>query len=358
MSRVSSPRPAGTTGDPATPRPAGTTGDPATPRPAGPTVVVCGTVNIDTFVGLETFPRPGETVIGRQGLRSLGGKGANQAVACARMGVHTVLLASVGSDPLGDSALADLRGHGVDVTHVRRVAEPTGQAFIMNDRAGENIIVVTSGANEATDPRDSVGTVGTLREQGSVPVVLAQGELTPEHSVRIPGLLAEGTRLVLNLAPVTTRDTGLLAAADPLIVNEHEAADLLGADAATAGGGAAGEAADGGSAGGGADGLARGLAGLARSVVITLGAEGAVVLDPRTAPDPVHVPAPQVSDVVDTTGAGDAFCGTLAAAVAEGEGLVDAARLAVAAGSLAVRARGAAASYADGAEVRASAVGG
>ncbi|MEL4153567.1 PfkB family carbohydrate kinase, partial [Corynebacterium bovis] len=230
--------------------PAGTTGDPATTRPAGPTVVVCGTVNIDTFVGLETFPRPGETVIGRQGLRSLGGKGANQAVACARMGVHTVLLASVGQDPLGDSALADLRGHGVDVTHVRRVADPTGQAFIMNDRAGENIIVVTSGANEATDPRDSVGTVGTLREQGSVPVVLAQGELTPEHSVRIPGLLAEGTRLVLNLAPVTTRDAGLLAAADPLIVNEHEAADLLGADAATAGGGAAGGAASGGAAGG------------------------------------------------------------------------------------------------------------
>jgi ribokinase len=306
-----------------------------------PAVVVCGTVNMDTFVGVRQFPTAGETVIAEPlGSPGLGGKGANQAVAAARfLDDHGVLLlATVGEDAPGDGALDTLRQAGVDVAGVGRTDEaPTGSAFIMNDPAGENIIVVTSGANTLTDPAASLGHPGLDRAS----VLLAQGELTPEHSATLPRL-AEGlgARLVLNLAPVTTRDRDLLAVADPLVVNESEAADVLGLprdigldevlDALTT---AVGR-------------------GLARSAVVTLGAHGALVIDGEPGGG-VTVPSPAPAEVVDTTGAGDAFCGTLAAALAQGQALQDAARVAVAAGSLAVGSRGAASSYADGTAVRA-----
>jgi ribokinase len=310
-----------------------------------PAVVVCGTVNVDTFVGVRQFPTAGETVIAEPlGSPGLGGKGANQAVAAARFladgPAGVLLLATVGEDAPGDGALAALRDAGVDVTGVARTDEaPTGSAFIMNDGAGENIIVVTSGANTVTDPAASLGHPGT----DGARVLLAQGELTPEHSAALPRLAdGLGARLVLNLAPVTTRDPALLAAADPLVVNESEAADVLGLPRDI-----------------GLDEVLDALAtavverGLARSAVVTLGAHGALVIggdgdnSGRTT-----VPSPTPSQVVDTTGAGDAFCGTLAAALAEGETLADSARLASAAGSLAVRSRGAAASYAERDEIR------
>jgi ribokinase len=311
-----------------------------------PAVVVCGTVNVDTFVGVRQFPTAGETVIAEPlGSPGLGGKGANQAVAAARFladgPAGVLLLATVGEDAPGDGALAALRDAGVDVTGVARTDEaPTGSAFIMNDGAGENIIVVTSGANTVTDPAASLGHPGT----DGARVLLAQGELTPEHSAALPRLAdGLGARLVLNLAPVTTRDPALLAAADPLVVNESEAADALGLPRDI-----------------GLDEVLDALAtavvarGLARSAVVTLGAHGALVIggdsdnSGRTT-----VPSPTPSQVVDTTGAGDAFCGTLAAALAQGKDLRGAARLAVAAGSLAVESQGAAASYAPGRAVRA-----
>ncbi len=315
-----------------------------------PAVVVCGTVNVDTFVGVRQFPTVGETVIAEPlGSPGLGGKGANQAVAAARFladgPAGVLLLATVGEDAPGDGALAALRDAGVDVTGVARTDEaPTGSAFIMNDGAGENIIVVTSGANTVTDPAASLGHPGTDGAQ----VLLAQGELTPEHSAALPRLAdGLGARLVLNLAPVTTRDPALLAAADPLVVNESEAADVLGLPRDI-----------------GLDEVLDALAtavverGLARSAVVTLGAHGALVIggdggDGGDSSSRTTVPSPTPSQVVDTTGAGDAFCGTLAAALAQGKDLRGAARLAVAAGSLAVESQGAAASYAPGRAVRA-----
>lgn len=315
-------------------------------------MVVCGTVNVDTFVGVRQFPAAGETVIAEPlGSPGLGGKGANQAVAAARFladetadgratGGGVLLLATVGEDAPGDGALDTLRDAGIDVAGVARTdAAPTGSAFIMNDPAGENIIVVTSGANTVTDPAASLGHPGA----GGAEVLLAQGELTPEHSASLPQL-AEGlgARLVLNLAPVTTRDRTLLAAADPLVVNESEAADVLGLPRDV-----------------GLDEVLDAFAtavdrGLSRSAVITLGAHGALVIGGADhSGDRTTVPSPTPAEVVDTTGAGDAFCGTLAAALARGHDLRDAVRLAVAAGSLAVGDRGAASSYATGAEIRA-----
>ena len=309
----------------------------------GPVVLVCGTVNIDTFVRVDAFPTAGETVIATPGALSdggnqaLGGKGANQAVAAARFAEDATvrLIATVGEDAAGDIALGVLQDAGVDVSGVARTADaPTGQAFIMNDAVGENIIIVTSGANTVTDPASCAG-------EESADVLLAQGELTPEHSAALPALAERtGARFVLNLAPVTTRDRALIAAADPLIVNETEAADVLGVPRDL-----------------GLDEVLDGLSvavgrGLATSAVVTLGAQGALVIEGDGEDERTMVASPAVAEVVDTTGAGDAFAGTLATALAQGMSLVDAARYAAAAGSLAVRAAGAASSYAPGDTVR------
>lgn len=299
------------------------------------TVVVCGTINVDTFVEVKSFPSPGDTIIGTRGIEGLGGKGANQAVACAHLGVRTMLLSAVGQDPQGELAITQLKQHGVNTEHVAETRHPTGQAFIMNDQSGENIIIVTSGANALVSPAQQRKTVDMLRSQGPVPVVLAQGELTPEHSAELPRLVAgTDTRLVLNLAPVTTRDRDLIAAADPLILNEGEAADVLEVPRDTP-----------------LEEIFAALRGIANSVVVTLGPRGAVIITQDA--EPMRVPAVRVQNVVDTTGAGDAFCGTLAAALAQGESLEEACRLGVAAGALATQKAGAAESYASELEVRA-----
>ena len=311
---------------------------------AAPAVLVCGTINIDTFVGLDEFPHPGETIIGRRGLQGLGGKGANQAVASARMGVETILLGAVGEtsadnpnqplDPLALLAIKELDEHGVNTAHIARTHQPTGQAFIMNDASGENIIIVTYGANELTNPAELTELAKELADERPIPVVLAQGELTPEHSAELPGLAeAIGARLILNLAPVTTKDANLVAASDPIILNELEAADITGLPRETP-----------------TEELFAALKDLARTCVVTLGPAGAAVIDEDGV---TRVPAPQMENIVDTTGAGDAFCGTLAAEVATGSSLVEATRVAVAAGSLATQKASAAASYATEQDVRA-----
>lgn len=308
---------------------------------AAPAVIVCGTINIDTFVSLDEFPSPGETIIGRRGIQGLGGKGANQAVASAHMGVETFLLASVGetdlsggtADPLAVLAIGELDRHGVSTEHIARTTEPTGQALIMNDASGENIIIVTSGANELTSPNTYIDLAKQLAAERTIPVVVAQGELTPEHSAELPALAgAIGARLFLNLAPVTTLDPDLLATADPLCVNELEAADVTGLPRDTP-----------------IEEIFAALREVSRTAVVTLGPEGAAVVDDNGV---TRVPSPRIGEVVDTTGAGDAFCGTLAAAMADGATLQSATRLAVAAGSLATQKPGAAGSYATGKEVR------
>jgi ribokinase len=264
-------------------------------------VVVVGSLNIDLVTSVERLPRPGETVLGGDLRRLPGGKGANQALAAAAAGASASLIGRVGADPLGERYRVELARRGVDTTAVRVTPDvPTGQAFIAVAADGENSIVVMPGANAAVTVSD---VDQALTARGTV--VLLQLEL-PLPVVRHAALRAAalGNRVVLNASPARALPDDLLRLADPLLVNRHEAA-LVG--------------------------------GVPRSLVTTRGGDGAAV---STGGPLVRVPAPAV-EVVDTTGAGDVFAGTLAARLAEGVPLLEAVRPAVSAASRAVTRPGA-----------------
>ncbi|MFD6135091.1 ribokinase [Isoptericola sp. NPDC060257] len=287
-------------------------------------VVVVGSTNADLLVGVTAHPAPGETVLGH-GMRVMsGGKGANQAVAAARLGADVAFVGAVGDDEFADAALAGLRSAGVDLTALVVVpGRRTGIAIVTVSDDGENSIVVVPGANAAVDEAVVGAHVDLV---GGAATVVLQGEI-PRAAIEAAARSARG-RLVVNLAPVLDVDEDVLLRADPLVLNEHEARLVAGALDVPA------EESE--------EVLVRGL--LARgvpSVVLTLGPRGALVgLDD----DVTEVPAPRVR-AVDTTGAGDAFVGALAHGLARGDGLVDAARTAARVGAYAVRSPGAQASY-------------
>ena len=286
-------------------------------------VVVIGSVNTDLIVRVPRHPRPGETVLGGPSTTSPGGKGANQALAAARRGARTALVGAVGSDEDAVLALALLHEAGVDLTGVRHLDGGTGLAIITVAADGENAIVVVPGANARVQPDQVDDEV--LAAAG---VCVLQGEVPAEVVVHAVARCTElGTRVLLNLAPPLALPPGVLRAADPLVVNEHEAraalAQLTDAEVAEAELPGALHAAG------------------VRSVVVTLGARGAVVVD---AAGTTAVPAPRV-EVRDSTGAGDAFVGALAGQLAAGASLVDAARLAARVGAATVRGDGAQPSY-------------
>lgn len=261
-------------------------------------ILVVGSINQDLRATMDRLPGPGETVIGRTLDRAPGGKGANQAVAAAiassptgSAGVVVSMLGAVGDDEAGRGSVAVMAAHGVDVEHVTVVADaPTGTAIIQLDADGENSIVVIPGANHAVTEAD-LAPVDALVEGD---VLLLQLELPlPVVAAAARRAAAAGARVVINMAPFASLDADVIGLADPLIVNEHEAAQLAEA----------------------------GL--VVTSLVTTLGARGATWAD-------LHVPAEPV-DVVDSTGAGDSFCGALAAALASGADRQDAMRAASAA---------------------------
>ncbi|MFD0559583.1 ribokinase [Stackebrandtia endophytica] len=263
-------------------------------------VIVVGSINVDAAVLVERFPEPGETVFGHSMGERLGGKGANQALAAARGGARVRFVGAVGDDGHGSRARGVLEAAGVDVGGIVTLPEEsTGTAAIAVGPAGENTIIVASGANAAI--------VVTAQDLGLADgdVVVVQGEVPPAAiSVAANASAEAGARFVLNLAPVIALPREVVAVADPVILNEHEAAEL-------------GVTASGGDWAGAAAGA---VGSLARSVVITLGAEGAVY----AGRDGVgHVDAVPTT-VVDTTGAGDAFVGALAAALAAGGTLAEA----------------------------------
>jgi ribokinase len=258
-------------------------------------VVVVGSLNQDITVETDRRPSAGETVLGRTVATASGGKGANQAVAAARAGARTAMVGCVGDDAAGETLLAGLRSAGVDAASVRALDDaPSGTALIVVDAAGENSIVVVPGANARLSAADVEAALGgadaTARAEAARPLVLTQLEV-PEEAVLAAARSAG--RFVLNASPARELPEELLAAADPLIVNAGEAAAVTGSDAADPR--LLAEAAH-----------ARGV----RSIVITLGERGALwsVAGGST----IEAPAPRV-DVVDTTGAGDVFAGTLAA---------------------------------------------
>jgi len=265
-------------------------------------VVVVGSVNADLVVQVDRHPRPGETLLGSSSVTLPGGKGANQAVAAARQGARVTLVGAVGDDPYAHVALSGLRAADVDLAHVRHVDGATGLAVVTLAGSGENTIVVVPGANAQVTPAQ-VDEAADVLAGAAVCVLQLEVPLpTVAHAARRAH--HHGTRVLLNAAPATALPHDLLRLADPLVVNEHEAAMLLGGahDSPTA--------------------AARALAGLgARSVVVTLGAAGVVGHDDTGT---WTLPARPV-EVVDTTGAGDAFVGALAAGLAAGRPLRDAA---------------------------------
>ncbi|MFD7990686.1 ribokinase [Streptomyces mexicanus] len=292
-------------------------------------LLVVGSANADLVIGVERRPAAGETVLGSDLAVHPGGKGANQAVAAARLGARTALLARVGDDAHGRLLLDAQRAAGVDTTGVLVGGAPTGVALITVDPSGDNSIVVSPGANARLTPEDVRAAAGLVAASR---VVSAQLEVPLETVAEAVRHLAPGSRFVLNPSPPRPLPQELLDACDPLIVNEHEAKVILG----------------GAEAGATPEDWARALLARGpRSVVVTLGAEGALV---ASAEGLARVPSLKV-DAVDTTGAGDAFAAALAWRLGAGEDLAGAAAYAARVGAAAVTKPGAQESYPTAEEV-------
>ncbi|MET7301421.1 ribokinase [Embleya sp. NPDC005575] len=290
-------------------------------------LLVVGSINADLVVRVPAHPRPGETVLGGDLAVHPGGKGANQAVAAARLGADVALAGRIGEDDHGRMLLATLRREGVRTDAMRTVPGASGVALITVDDAGENTITVAPGANGRFEPADVADLAPAI---GAAAVVSLQLEIPLDTVWEVVRRCeAADTRVVLNLSPVVPRDVltaaSVLGACDPLVLNEHEAR-------ASAGGGDAREALK----------VLRSLDARPRSIVLTLGGGGALVADGDA--EVVHVDAPKVA-AVDTTGAGDAFTGALAWRLAVGDDPVAASRYAVRVGAAAVRRAGAQSSY-------------
>jgi ribokinase len=288
-------------------------------------VLVVGSINVDLVVRVRELPEAGHTVSGGTFARHNGGKGANQAVAAARAGAAVTLVGAVGDDEFGRGALVDLAAAGVDVSRVSTLSgHSTGLALIVVDEHGENQIAVAPGANAALDGAAVEAALSDFAPSPDEPggVFLANFEMRDEAIVagaRVAAAL--GMRILLNPAPVRDPSPELLALAPILVPNEHEAEALTGER----------EPMD----------AARLLSGRTGApVIVTLGAAGCLLYEPVGTPEAERLPAPIV-EALDTTGAGDAFCGALAAELAAGTPLREAAAAAVAAASESVTSAGA-----------------
>ena len=269
-------------------------------------VVVVGSANLDLVATLDHLPKPGETIVALDYAEHAGGKGVNQAVACARMGARTAFVGCVGNDDAGIFLRGVLENEGIDTTMLRVVDMPTGRAFINVDSRGENEIVVVSGANTQVGVAQNPLVLPTSR------VLLMQLEI-PLATVSAALTLARrsGTLTVLNPAPYKSLTEDVLSLVDVIVPNETESAACGGTNAL----------------------LKAGVA----TVVTTLGEKGAVI---NTASSETSI-APHKVVAVDTVGAGDAFIGALSAELARGAAISDAASVGAVAGALATTVHGA-----------------
>jgi ribokinase len=260
---------------------------------------VIGSANTDLTTFTDVFPRPGETLFGRNFEMGFGGKGANQAVASRLCGAEVLMVAKVGGDLFGRATLDNFNSFGIDTRHVQIVADaPTGVAPIFVEPNGQNRIIVVKGANDRLTPADVDAAAADLRD---VDAIILQFEIPLEtvyHSIRFAR--AHHIRCIVNPAPAIPAELSALTAADIFIPNESEAELISGQPVRSDAQAAACAAAL----------LESGF----RRVVITLGARGSLVAD---AAGHTRVPAFPVSSV-DTSGAGDAFIGSLAVFLAEG----------------------------------------
>jgi ribokinase len=286
-------------------------------------VLVFGSINIDLVTRVERFPSPGETAAGMSFAIYPGGKGANQALASARAGAPTRLVGAVGRDAFAATALALVGEAGVDLAYVARIEQATGCATILVSSTGENLIVSVPGANASADP----GTIPEALLTRSSTVSLQHELPAAANQALVERARRNGSRVVLNASPWRPLSLDTLRAVDCLIVNEPEAAALATAfdwppsphDLA----------------------LAAAAAVENLTVVVTLGKHGALA---ARGSEMLRVQAPSVR-AIDTTGAGDAFGGTLIAALDGDAQLDEALRRAVAAGSLACTCAGAQPSF-------------
>lgn len=291
-------------------------------RRTSPRVVVVGSSNTDLVVGAPHVPRPGETLLGSDFVVVAGGKGANQAVAAARLGAKVTFVANIGRDRFGDASVAGFQREGIVVDFIRREdGLPSGVALIVVGDDGENSIVVAPGSNASLLPAD----VDAARDEiANARVVLCQLETPVETTKRALELGRDGgATTILNPAPARPLPRDLFPLVDWLTPNETEAAALTGMRVSTR------EE---------AERAGRMLLGLGvGGAIVTLGAEGALlVMDDRV----LHVPAPKVT-AIDTVAAGDAFNGALAVGLGRGDAVEDALGYANAVGALSVTKRGA-----------------
>ena len=305
-------------------------------------IVVVGSLNADLTIYTERLPQPGETVHGNGFAVNPGGKSANQAVAASKLGGKVSLIGAVGEDPNGTMLIESTAGAGVDVSRVRRSDVATGVAVICVDANGENSIIISAGANGTLAPAD----VDFAAFRGAAVVCLCL-------EVGIDTVVAAaqaghdaGATVLLNLSPYAEVPELLAGLSDVLLVNAHEAALFLGSESDIPSADADAEAwepvrsqfAD------------RGL----QRVLVTLGSQGSVVLDSLARGEQLTRIAPTRVSAVDTTGAGDAFTGAVAARLAAGDSLVDAASFASVAAALAATKKGTQAAYATLEEVEAA----
>jgi ribokinase len=288
-------------------------------------------------ITVPRLPQRGETVLGDRLGSYPGGKGANQAVAAARLGGHVALVGRVGNDSFGSGLIANLKANGVDSSGVERdPAAPTGAALIYVEQSGQNMIAVAPGANAMVDPGDAQRAVSSL---GPGDLLLLQLEIpTTVIEKAVVAARQAGAFVLLNAAPAQRLETGLLSQLDALVVNEHEARALSvnehEARALSVDEGEAGAMADEGSP----EAAAAALRAMGpRIAIVTLGADGSVFCDETG----VHRVEPYRVQAIDSTGAGDAFMGALAVALAATLPTAAAIRFANAAGAAATSSLGA-----------------
>jgi len=286
-------------------------------------VTVVGALNMDLVVGVPELPRRGQTVLGGNLQRLPGGKGANQAVAARRAGAEVRMVGAIGDDADGRTLVATLRAEGIDVSDVSLSDAPTGAALICVDPNGENQIAVAAGANGALLPvSDAVVGADVVLVSLEVPMTTVVAMARGGH--------AAGAQIVINPAPAQPLPPALLELSPVLVPNEHELAALAGVHELA----------------GAAAAVRRAGAG---PVVVTRGSRGCALFDGTR-----HDIAAAPSQAVDTTGAGDTFCGVLAAWLADGASLRDAARAANVAAALSIRRIGAQSAMPTRAEILAA----
>ena len=285
-----------------------------------PRIIVIGSANMDLVVRCERIASPGETVLGGQFVTASGGKGANQAVAAARLGAEVVFVGRVGSDAFGKQLTSAMEGDGILTDHVIRDAQyPTGVALICVDAQGQNAITVAPGANNQVSQddvmaaREAIAAADAVIIQLEIPLATVTFAVGLAHSLR--------TRVILNPAPIRLEEplpADLLRQIDVLIPNAHEAANLLGYPSPKSHDMRA---------------IARMLHERSQAnVVVTLGSEGCLL---ATEAGCQHVAALPVTPI-DTTAAGDCFTGALAVALCEGHSLAEAVVFATRAAALSV----------------------